>query len=120
MTTTAVWSRRYPACRRCGHTRWPHKARGYCGHCYGVLYRAKVLVGTFPHDDQFAYEEQERQLAYEEAALDLWDATVSAEWLLSHARVGHPVVPVDVLIVPRDSPSSLDHRTDVAHGRASS
>lgn len=105
MTTTAVWSRRYPACRRCGHTRWPHKARGYCGHCYGTLYRAKTLVGTLPHGDQLAYEDLKRQDAYEDAALDLWDAMVTtADWLLWHARVGHPVVPVDVLIVPRHSP----------------
>jgi|GEM_PF-6690304 len=94
MTTARPWSRRYEACRRCGGTGDPHNARGYCHPCYNVLYEAGELAGTWRSGNHA----EARRESYEDSMVDLWHVEREAAWLLWHARLGHPVPPVDVVL----------------------
>jgi hypothetical protein len=70
------WARDHAVCQRCGSDRRPHQARGYCGPCYGQLYRAGALPGTRrEREDRDWHEELTQDLAADDAYLVSLQAT---------------------------------------------
>lgn len=48
--TKRKWAREWNSCRNCETTRRPHKARGYCTHCYRLIEKLAKISSWTPHD----------------------------------------------------------------------
>lgn len=51
-----IWSKKYKGCKNCGTERFPHKARGYCARCYGLI-RKLEIAKSWSSDDETTLRE---------------------------------------------------------------